>query len=146
MIDREKIGKFLDIMEYLLEEDATLSIRQDGKLTLNVYPKNWWSGNFWDENKRHKMLGLITPLVGKLEKQIDGRNIGYSGESEGISIRLSYIDKCKIVGYKTVKKTVREEIEREPEYEEKEVEEQVAITDCEIRQGKYSEDDIEVPA
>lgn len=145
MLDREKINKFLNAMDNMPEEDASLSI-QEGKISLQVFPKNWWSGARWKEEKRHKMLALLTPLVGKLEKEEDGGNIGYRGESEGVSIRLAYIEKCKILGYKTVKKTVKKEIEREPEYETEEVEERVAITDCDVKQGRYKEEEIEVTA
>jgi hypothetical protein len=41
---------------------------------------------------------------------------------------------------------MKREIEREPVYEEVEEEVRVPITDCDIRSGKASESDIEVPA
>lgn len=146
-MNRDQINKFLDVMDHLTEEEATLTIYQNGKINLSVYPKNWYqSGNHWSEEKRHSMLSLITPLVGKLVKHISDRNIGYSGENENVTVRLCYIDQCKIVGYKKVTKTVRREIERPTEYEEEEVTENIPITDCDIRVGKFKEDDIEVPA
>lgn len=146
MINREKVAQFLDVMDQLTEESADFKIDQDGKFELVVYPQGWWSGKFWSEEKRHRLLALITPLIGKLEKVVDGRNIGYRGNNETTSIRLSYIDQCKILGYRTVTKTVRKEVEREPEYEEVEEETRVAITDCDIRAGKATEDQIEIRA
>lgn len=146
MINREELNKVLDVMDKLTDEDATLTIYQNSKMSLVVYPQRWIWGNVWDETKRHAMLALITPLIGKLEKKVDGTSIGYFGENETISIRLSYVDKCKVVGYKTVTKTVKKEVERDPEYIEEEVEERVAITDCDLRAGKFQEDDIEVRA
>lgn len=146
MIDREKINKFLDAMDQLSEEDADMTIDENGAVSLQVYPKNWWGGARWNEEKRHKMLALLTPLVGTLAKYEDGGNIGYRGDKPGVTIRLAFIDKCKILGYRTVTKTVRKEIEREPEFETEEVEERIAITDCDVKRGRFKEEDIEVPA
>lgn len=144
MIDRNQIRLFLDVLERLQEEDAKVTIDQGGKIDLTVYPKEYWrDGQHWGDEKRHEMLALITPLVGRLDKHVDGRNIGYRGEKENVTIRLAYVDQCRILGYKTVTKTVKKEIDRVPEYEEVEEEQRVAITDCDIRQGKYSENDIE---
>jgi hypothetical protein len=147
MINREEVKAVLDVMENLTDEDVTIEILGTGKIYIRLYPKNWWShGSEWPEEKRHKILAMVTPLVGKLNKEVDGTHIGYKGEKGNIAIRMNYVDKCKVLGYKTVTKTVKEEVEREPEYVEKEVEERIAITDCDIRQGKFSEDDIEVTA
>lgn len=147
MLDRQKINQLLDVLETLSEEDATLQITGGGKIDLRVYPLYWWhTGVQWPEEKRHKILALLTPFVGKLTKEVDGQTIGYRGEKDNLAIRLNYVDKCKVVGYKTVTKTVKKEVEREPEYVEEEVEERIAITDCAIREGKFSESDIEVPA
>ena len=146
-LNREKINAVLDVVEQLTEENLTVSITGNGNIDVRLYPKNWWaSGCEWPEEKRHKILAMATPLVGKLNKEVDGMHIGYRGEKEGISIRMNYVDKCKVMGYKTVTKTVKKEIERDPEYEVEEVEERIPITDCDLRQGKFSEEDIEVKA
>jgi hypothetical protein len=147
MINREELTKMLDAFEKLENEDAELSITSKGKILLRVYPLNWWSrGSEWPEEKRHSILALLTPFVGKMEKTIEGTTIGYKGEKDNISIRMNYVDKCKVVGYKIVTKTVKKEVERDPEYVEEEVEQRVAITDCDLRAGKFQEDDIEVRA
>ena len=148
MIDREKVEKCLAVLDQIPQECAGLEIKADGRLELIVYPKDWLSSSVqWTPERRHEVLALCTPLVGRLEKQESGGNIGYEGEKDGLLVRLNYVDKCKIVGYKTVTKTVKKEIERpEPEYETEEVEERVAITDCDIKTGRFKEDDIEVPA
>lgn len=147
MINREQINKFLDVLEQLPDDEVTLEIHQSGTIEFKVYPKHWWqAGENWTEEKRHKVLAICTPLVGKLEKHVEGRNIGYTGSKDNASVKLCYVDQCKVVGYKTVKKTVKREVERPVEFEEVEEEETVAITDCDIRQGRYSESDVEVPA
>lgn len=147
MIDREKINKLLDAMELLAEEKVSLTIENDGDIGFSVYPKNWWTdGEKWDDAKRHKVLGLVTPFVGKMEKRLNGTDIGYTGQKDHLTIRLNYVDQCKIVGYKTVTKKVQKEIEKPVEFEEVEETTQIPITDCEIRQGKFSESDIEIPA
>jgi hypothetical protein len=146
MIDREQVAKFIDALDALQEESATLELTQEGKITFRVYPKEWWADKKWSEEKRHQYLSLLTPLVGKLEKKLDGKNIGYAGDKDNVSIRLNYVDQCKILGYKVATKTVRKEVEREPEYEEVVEEVRTAITDCDIRSGKFSESDIEVTA
>lgn len=145
MIDRQKINKVLDcVYKYSETENLSISISPSGDISVSIYPKGWWNeGTHWSDEKRHEVLASVTPLVGKMEKHISDRNIGYSGSKDGISIRLDYINQCKILGYKTIKKTVQKEIERKPEYETEEVEERVAITDCDLRQGKFKESDIE---
>ena len=134
MIDREKVLKCLDILQTLPDDDVTIQITHKN-VSLRIYPKNWY-----------EVLALVTPLVGRLDKLEERGNIGYKGEKDGLSVNLNYVDKCKIVGYKTVTKTVKKEIEREPEYEIEEITERVAISDCDIRTGKFKETDIEVPA
>ena len=147
MIDREKVNKVIDVLERLSEDSAHAEIQADGSIQLIVFPKNWWaSGSPWTDDRRHEVLALCTPLVGRLDKQESNGNIGYRGEKDGLEVRLNYVEKCKIVGYKTVTKMVKKEIARPPEYEEVEEEERVAITDCDIRTGRFKEDDIEVPA
>ena len=146
MINREQVEKCLVVMDALPDDDVELSINSKS-IELKVYPKNWYyAEKQWTDEKRHEVLGIVTPLVGKLTKVVDGGSIGYKGEKDGLSIRMNYVDKCKILGYKTVTKTVRKEVEKEPEYVTEEVETRVAITDCDIRTGKFSETDIEVSA
>lgn len=144
MIDREKVEQCLKILDQLPEESADIHVYANGSIDIKIYPKNWYmDGNAWSDEKRHQVLSLVTPLFGKLEKHVSGRDIGYTGKKDNVSITMQYVDKCKILGYKTVTKTVKKEVEREPEYQEEEVEERIPITDCDIRAGKYSEDDIE---
>ena len=147
MIDRDQVEKCLAVLDQISEESVDVRIYGDGKVELTIYPKNWWLNAIqWTDQKRHEVLALVTPLVGKMEKQVDGTTIGYTGEKDNLKIRMNYVDKCKIVGYKTVTKTIKKEVEREPEYETTEEEVRVPITDCDIRTGKFSKDDIEVPA
>jgi len=147
MINRDDVEKCLIVLEKLANESADMTISSSGHIELEIYPKNWYySAVQWSDEKRHEVLSLVTPLVGRMEKQVDGTNIGYRGEKEKLTIRMNYVDKCKVLGYKKVTKTVQKEIEREPEYETVEEEIQVPITDCDIRQGKFKEEDIEVEA
>ena len=146
MIDREKVEKCLAVLDQLPEEQANIEIHSFGKIEMTVYPKHWYlGGKQWSDDRRHEVLALCTPLVGRLDKQEDGGNIGYRGEKDDLTVRLNYVDKCKIVGHKTVTKTVKREI-KPAEYEEVEETVEVAISDCDIRTGKFSESDIEVPA
>ena len=145
MIDREQVLKLLDVMDALEKESATLEIKPQS-VSLRVYPAEWWgSGKQWTDEQRHQYLALVTPLVGKMEKVADSGNIGYYGKKENLEIKLNYVDKCKVIGYKTVKKTVEREIVP-AEYETVIEEFQEPITDCDVRSGKESPDDIEVPA
>lgn len=146
MIDRERIEKCLKVIDELSEESIELMVSGNGAINLRIYPKGWIYDHKWSDEKRHQVLALVTTLVGKMEKQVDGINIGYKGDKDNLSIRLNYVDQCKVVGYKTVTKTIRKEIEREPEYETEEVEQRIPITDYDIRTGKFKEDDIEVTA
>lgn len=65
MINREQVTQVLDAMESISDEDVTLEIYGKGKIHLKVYPKNWWSeGCEWPDEKRHKILALLTPFEG----------------------------------------------------------------------------------
>lgn len=145
MIDREKLNKLLDArdaLEGIVKVEVT--IYESGNFRLWVTPMSYYAG--MTEDERHKTLAILTPLIGKLEMQLEGTDKWFRGEMEGLSITVAYADKCKVIGYKTITKTVKKEIEKPVEYEEVEEEVRVPITDCDIRQGKYSDSDIEVTA
>jgi hypothetical protein len=145
MIDREKLNKVLDAVEALTDPvEATITVTGYGDITINVYPKDFWETG-WTEEQRHKNLAAMTPLVGRLEKVVSGTDIGYKGEANGIFIRLNYVDSCKILGYRTEKKIVRKEVPVEVTYEDVEEEVRVPVTDCEIRSGTATMEDIEIP-
>lgn len=95
-----------------------------------------------EEERRRKIIAALTPLVGKMN--LSGES--WVGEGNGICVRAYQAQACKILGYKTVTKTVRKEIKRDPEYEEVEEEVSVPITDCDVKSGRFTESDIEVPA
>jgi hypothetical protein len=152
MIDREKVSKVMDAMDAISEiTRPNFTVNSDGTISMGVWPATW-GDNLSDEN-RHKILGVLTPLVGRLDKKVDGTTIDYKGWGNGISISVYRIDSCKIVGYKkTVERVAKKEtrvVKKEEEVETGEFEEEeklVPITDCQIREGKASESDIEVPA
>lgn len=147
MIDREKLTSILDRLDAIdsIEKELTLTINPTS-FEISIFPKGWWSGKIFDEDDRHKIVGALTPLVGKLEKETSDGNISYAGEFNGISVSISRADKCKILGYRKVKRTVKKEIEKPVEYQEVEEEVRIPITDCDIRSGKATKDQIEVPA
>lgn len=131
--------------------DAQVTFYGDGRINIYASPKNW--GSTLEEYARHKVLGLLTPLVGKLSKRNQDTQIHYEGADGNTKVEIRRADTCKIVGYKkrirliakVEIKTVKKEEEVETgEYEEQE--ELIAITDCQIREGSAHEDDIEVPA
>ena len=151
MINKELLLRCIDAIAALSsEDDVTLTLKNNKPINLTVYPKDWWTE---DEVNRRRILSVLTPLVRSMNKEVDGTNIHYRGTIEGLEVQLRYAGSCKIVGYKkkttyVQKKEVRI-VEKEEEVETGETEEQeelVPITDCEIRMGKASESDIEVPA
>lgn len=151
MIDREKLSKIVDAMEKLDDFDVGLSVNGSGRMSLTIYVKGWWSGTRPTEERRHQVLALVTPLVGKMEKEVDGTDIGYKGQADNLSININRIDKCTILGYKKVTKrvpkTTTKMVEEEVETGEFEDEEELLpITDCQVRMGQASESDVEVPA
>lgn len=140
MIDREKLEKAVQVVESL--DDLGI------KIDLEIYSdnRNWrfwaWCQEGMPEDTRRKMIAICTPLVGKME--LSGQD--WEGSGNGFVVYLNRANACKIVGYKTTVKKVKREIEREPEYEEVEEEVKIPITDCDLKAGKFSESDIEVPA
>lgn len=131
--------------------DAQVTIYGDGRISVYAAPKNW--GNSLEEEARHKVLGLLTPLVGKLNKRNVDTTIHYEGSDGSTKVEIRRADTCTIVGYKkrvrSIPKMVTKTVEKEEEVESGEYEEEeelIPITDCQIRQGEASEDDIEVPA
>jgi len=153
MINMEKLLKVVDAMNALPDMSVTLTLESSGAMNVSCWVKEYWSGAVLTEERRHEVLAILTPLVGKMEKEVNGTAIGYAGARDDLRINLNRIDKCTIVGYKKVTKrvpkmetrVVKEEKEVETgEFEEEE--ELKPITDCEIRMGKASESDIEVPA
>lgn len=151
MIDREKLNKILDARDSL-EGIINVEVTCYASGGFRVWVSKDWGKELSEEN-RHKTLAILTPLVGRMEKQVSGTDISYSGELGNVNVYLSNVDKCKIVGWKkvvkSVAKTAVKEVVQEQEVETGDFEEQeelVPITDCEIRMGKASESDIEVPA
>lgn len=142
MLNRELLNKIFDKTDELEGiVNVDIQIYPGGAILLWVTPRSYFKP--LPEEDRHKILAAFTPFVGKIELV---SNTDYKGEKDGVTVYLSRAKECKTVGYKIVKKTVRKEIEREPEYEEVEEEVQQPITDCDIKAGRASESDIEVPA
>lgn len=143
MLDREKLNRVIDAYESIVEiSDPDISINAQGEIKLTVWPKSWVREPTDDE--RHTLVNTLTPLVGKMDKQISGTSIGFAGSADGISVSIYRADVCKVVGYKTKITKKPKVIEVEDEFVEEE--ERIAITDCDIKAGKFSEADIEVPA
>lgn len=139
MINRERLEKVAQAIDALTE----IGIRG----TCDIKPENLWSFWAWcpigmEDEKRRKVIAIVTPLVGKM--RLSGEH--WKGKNEAIEVLAYQAQACKIVGYKTQIEKVRKEIEREPEYEEVEEEVRIPISDCDIKAGKYSEEDVEVPA
>ena len=146
MIDREKLMKCVDAMEAveLLGLGAFISIyQQAGSVELTVYPTT--SGFPPSDDCKHKVLAILTPIVGRMDKlAIWENNLGYRGEKDRVKVTFSQAEACKIMGYKTVK-TVRPKMVEVPgEIEEEET--TVTITDCDLKSGRFTEKDIEVAA
>lgn len=151
MINRELLNAVIDKLDVIgVNNEVSLTMNNDSKdkytIGVSIYPRNWWSGYVWTDEERHAALALMTPLVGKLTKEETNGSIGYEGAADGVTVSLNRVQACKILGYKIVKKTVKKEIEKPVEYEEVEEEERIAITDCDVKQGRASESDVEVPA
>lgn len=142
LIDRDKLNKILDARDSL-ERIASVDIEiyPGGDFRLWVTPMTYLAP--MSEEERHKVLAALTPLVGKIERKDE---TDYQGTGNGITVDLHRATTCKILGYKTVTKKFRKEIERQPEYEVVEEEVRVAITDCDVKAGRAKEDEIEVPA
>lgn len=139
MINRERLEKVAQTIDTLGE----IGIRG----TCDIKPDSLWSFWAWcpvgmEEEKRRKVIAILTPLVGKMH--LEGEH--WKGTNEFIDVMAYQAQACKIIGYKKIVKKVKKEIEREPEYEEVEEEVRIPISDCDIKAGKYSETDIEVPA
>ena len=145
MIEREKLNKILDAKD-LLEGicKVEITIYDSGDFRLWVTPLSHICG--MTEEERHKVLAVLTPIVGKLTMTLNGMDKWFNGEANGISITVCNADKCKILGYRTETRTVKKEIPVEVTYEEVEEEVQVPITDCDIRAGKATEEQLEVSA
>lgn len=142
MIDRVQLNKILDArdaLEGVVKVD--IQIYPEGNFRLWVTSEKSWET--FAEDARHKALAVLTPLVGKIEHFSD---TDWRGEANDTTVYLSNASACKIVGYKKEKRVVQKEIEKPKEYEEVEEEVQVAITDCDIKQGRATADQIEVPA
>lgn len=142
MIDRERVIKCFDANEAILALNP--------KLDVHIDIRNTRSCNLWvfcpteglPDDLRQEIIAILTPLVGNMV--IDGRD--WRGNHDGLSIYFMHAQACKILGYKKVVRTVKRKIERDPEYEEVEQEQRVPITDCDVKAGRFKEDEIEVPA
>ena len=141
MIDKTKVSKCVDAMNELIDLNAGLRpdlTIKDGRWTLWVFGPS----EGIPDDKRQKAIAILTPLVGKMQAV----GLDWEGSTEEISIYFPHVQLCKVVVYKKIVRKVKKEIEREPEYEEVEEEVQVPISDCDIKAGRFSESDIEVPA
>ena len=139
MINRDRLEKVAEAIDSLGE----LGIRG----TCDIKPDAQWSFWAWcpagmEEERRRKVIAIVTPLVGKM--RVSGDH--WRGENEAIDAIAYKAQACKIVGYKTERKIVKREIARDPEYEDVEEEVRIPITDCDLKAGKFSEEDIEVTA
>jgi hypothetical protein len=141
MIDRVKVNALLDVVEKLEKEDAFLNITGRA-IALTVYPCNWWDGATWSKERRHEVLSIVTPIVGKMEKEESNGLIGYSGKKDEVRIYLYRVSACTILGYKKEIKKIKKEIVA-AQYEEVCEEVETPITDCDILKGKFAETDID---
>lgn len=139
-MNREQINKILDSFERLPEGIRYyLEIKNSG-LEINIWPGDWYTP--YSDNDRHKVIALLTPFVGKLEKiKTVGTDIDFIGEIEGCKVQINRADVCKIVGYK-VTTTAKPKMVATGDIEI--IEERQTITDCDIKSGKFSEADITV--
>lgn len=140
MIDKNQVIKCIDAINEILELNAglrpDLTIKADSRFTLWIFGPE----EGLPDDLRQKAVAILTRLTGKME--LSGRD--WEGKNEEICTYFPHAQACKVIGYKKVVRTVRREIEREPEYEEVEEEQEVPITDCDIKAGRASEADIEV--
>ena len=113
---------------------CTVTVEHDWKIKVYAHP---------DSSKVHEAVAALTPLTGRMEKQEGFGSIDFCGENESFSTKVITLEECKILGYK-LKKSSKPVMVESGEMEE--VVEREAITDCAIRQGKYTKADIEVPA
>jgi hypothetical protein len=141
MIDRKEIIRYANLISDLIEVNADLR----PELTVSKSGVRLW---LWGPSEgipdkdRQKAIALLTPFVGKME----AHERDWEGHQGGVDIFFPHANLCRVVGYKTVKKIVRREKEREPEYEEVEETQQIPITDCDLRANRFSGSDIEVSA
>lgn len=144
MINREKLNRIVDALEQIDDKlDGYFTVYKNGSIYMTVDPKSF--GDVLTEDLRHRTLAMLTPIVGKMEKtELYNGNIGYRGASEAIIVTLNHAEACKIIGYKVVSKRKPKLVEVPGEFEE--TKERVAITDCDIKQGRTKEEELEVPA
>ena len=139
MIDREQLEKVAQAMDAISELGIQSSCDVKSNYKWSLYA--WCDVNI-EATKCRKLVAIMTPLVGKMTLQ-DG---SWKGEGDAFEVCAYQAQVCKIVGYKIEKKMVKKEIEREPEFEEVEEAVKIPITDCDIKQGKFTEADVEVSA
>lgn len=101
-----------------------LTISYSGDIEVLAYPDN-------NEEEKRELVNGLTHLVGTLKKQVSGSEISMVGEKDGLSVRIPAYDKCEIVGY------VEEEVP-ETVTTGHMVKRQIPVSDCELKQGKYS--------
>lgn len=139
MIDRTKLEKIANVMDELEKFGIRSSCDVKSDSVWNLWA---WCSRGMEEEKTRQIIAVLTPLVGKMTRNGES----WYGIGDGIDVTAYQASACRILGHKKVIKTVKKEVERDPEYVEVEEEVLVPITDCDIKAGKFSKDDIEVPA
>jgi len=140
LINREKLNRILTLVESNPNIRADLDIQApSGRMRLWIWRIN--SAPF-NEQERHEVLAQFTPLVGRVDKKRDLGDIDFVGSCEDLEIRINCAEACTIVGYKIRRKQKPKMVAVEGEYEEDI--ERVPVTDCDIKSGKYSAEDLEV--
>jgi hypothetical protein len=139
MLNRDRLEKVAQAMDDLQEIGIWTSCDLKSDSAWSFWA---WCEAGMEEEKRRKVIAIMTRLVGKM--MLSGDH--WKGNGNGIDALAYQAQACKILGHKRVTKMVKKEVEREPEYEEVEQEFLEPITDCDIKAGRYSEEDIEVPA
>lgn len=144
MIDRKLLDKVMNAVEAVsLDAYAQVTLHSSGNIKIWLWPIGG-SNTILPTEARHRILAVMTTLVGKMEKKQDlSSDIDFVGKTDTLSIRINRVDVCKIVGYKITKKIQPKMIDSG---EMEEIVEKKAISDCDIKSGKFSEKDIEVPA
>lgn len=121
----EKLKKVIETLKSLKKATyVTLTISGGGVIGITAVPDD-------NEEEKRELMTHLTPLVGRLEKQVSGENISLVGNKDGIDIQIMHYDKCQIVGYVEVE--VPETISTGHMVKRK-----VPVSDCELRQGKFS--------
>lgn len=101
-----------------------VKITYSGSIEVLAYPND-------DAEEKRSLVNGLTHLVGKLNKKVSGSEISMHGELDGILVSIPSYDKCEIVGY--IEEEVPETITTGHM-----IKRQIPVSDCELKQGKYS--------